>query len=320
MRPLRLGLALGGAADASGWARLLDRAARAEALGLHGVFVPEMHFRPGAMASPLLALAAIAARTTRLRLGTTSLLLPIHPPLRIAEEVAAVDALSGGRVELGVGRGFAPAVLGTFGVAASEKRDRFDEALDAILAAWTEPDVADGGPRPALRPVQRPHPPLSVAAFGRKGLLQAARRGLPYLASPLEPLSLLVENHAFHREALPSGIDPDSLPVPILRTVFVARDDARARAARDALEAEGARNARLLPPALARAAAGGVEERALVGTAREVEDLVARYREQLGMDLLIVRTEIAGVPREAEEESLERLAGEIVPSFSKEAA
>lgn len=309
MKPLRLGLALGGPADAAGWAQLLARAQRAEALGLHGVWVPEMHFRPGAMASPLLALAAIAARTTRLRLGTTSLLLPIHPPLRIAEEVAALDALSGGRVELGLGRGFAPAVLRTFGVVAREKRDRFDEALDAILAAWAAPCPGGDGPRPALRPVQKPHPPLAVAAFGRKGLLQAARRGLPYLASPLEPLPLLLENHALHRAALPPGVDPASLAVPILRTVFVAADDGRRRAVREALEREGARSLRLLPPAIARAAAGGIGERVLVGTAAEVADGVARYREQLGMDLLIVRGEIAGVSAAEEAESLEQLAG-----------
>jgi alkanesulfonate monooxygenase SsuD/methylene tetrahydromethanopterin reductase-like flavin-dependent oxidoreductase (luciferase family) len=310
---LRLGLALGGANDAAGWTRLLEKAERAEALGLHSVWVPEMHFRPGAMASPLLALAAIAARTRRIRLGTTSLLLPIHHPLRIAEEVAALDALSGGRVELGLGRGFATAVLQTFGVEARDKRDRFDEALDAILAAWAAAGQDGPEPRPALRPVQRPHPPLCVAAFGNKGLLQAARRGLPYLASPLETLDVLCENHALHRAALPAGVEATALAVPIMRTVFVARDDARARAVREALAAESARLGRGLPPALARAAAGAVGERAIVGTASQVADLVARYRERLGMDLLIARGDVAGTTPEEEIESLERLAGEIVP-------
>jgi alkanesulfonate monooxygenase SsuD/methylene tetrahydromethanopterin reductase-like flavin-dependent oxidoreductase (luciferase family) len=311
---LRLGLALGGANDAAGWARLLERARRADALGLHSVWVPEMHFRPGAMASPLLALSAVAACTGRVRLGTTSLLLPIHHPLRIAEEVAALDTLSGGRVELGVGRGFAPAMLKAFGVAARDKRDLFDVALDAILAAWADADDAPG-PRPALRPLQRPHPPLCVAAFGPKGLLQAARHGLPYLASPLETLDVLCENHAIHRGALPSHVDAATLPVPVMRTVFVAPDDARARSVRAALGAESARLARGLPPALARAAAGGVEERSLVGVASEVRDLVARYRERLGMDLLIVRGDVAGTQPEEERDSLERLASEIVPAL-----
>ena len=313
MRPLRIGIALGGATDAAAWTRLLRRAERAEAIGLHGVWVPEMHFRPGSMASPLVALAAIAARTRRIRLGTTSLLLPIHSPLRIAEEVAALDVLSGGRVDLGLGRGFAPAVLDTFGVPAAEKRDRFDAALDAILDAWTGADGAFEGPRPALRPLQTPHPPLSVAAFGRKGLLQAARRGLPYLASPLESLEVLAENHATHRAALAPEVDPDSLSVAILRTVFVAGSELRARDARERLEAEAARSPRGLPPAMARALSGGLGERVLVGTAQEVLDLVGRYRERLGMDLLIARSEIPGVADEEAEESIERLAREIAP-------
>ncbi len=273
-----------------------------------------MHFRPGAMASPLLALAAVASRTRRIRLGTTSLLLPIHHPMRIAEEVAALDVLSGGRVELGLGRGFAPAMLRTFGVAASEKRDLFDQFLDAILAAWSDAGPEECGPRPALRPLQRPHPPLCVAAFGNKGLLQAARRGLPYLASPLETLDVLCENHRFHRAALPANIDPSSLGVAVMRTVLVARTESRAGEVRAALEAESARLGRGLPPALARAAAGSVEERALVGTASQVMDLVGHYRERLGMDLLILRGEVAGVAPEEEAESLARLATEIVPS------
>lgn len=302
-----MGLALGGAGDTAGFARMQERAGRADALGLHSVWVPEMHFRPGAMASPLLALSAIAARTQHVRLGTTSLLLPIHHPLRIAEEVAALDLLSGGRVELGLGRGFAEPMLRTFGVAAKDKRDRFDEALDAILSAWRGAAADDTGPRPALQPLQRPHPPLLVAAFGPKALRQAARHGLPYLASPLESLDVLCENHAIHREALAAGARAEALPVPVMRTVFVARDAARAALVRDALAAESARTARVLPPALARAATGGVEDRVLVGTAPEVAAGVARYRERLGMDLLIVRGEAPGVGADEEAESLERL-------------
>ncbi len=310
---LRLGLALGGASDAASWSELLAGAERAEALGLHSVWVPEGHFRTGAMASPLLALSAIASRTRRIRLGTTSLLLPIHHPLRIAEEVAALDVLSGGRVELGLGRGFAPAVLRTFGVEARDKRDRFDEALAAILGAWEAAEQAGPGPCPALRPCQRPHPPLLVAAFGRKGLLQAARHGLPYLASPIETLDVLAENVALHRSALPATVDPARIPVPVMRSVFVAPSDARARAVRDALAEEAGRLGRSLPPAMARGAAGDVAQRALVGTASEVRDRIAAYRERLGMDLLIVRAEIAGAQPGEMADSLAQLAGEIVP-------
>jgi alkanesulfonate monooxygenase SsuD/methylene tetrahydromethanopterin reductase-like flavin-dependent oxidoreductase (luciferase family) len=262
-------------------------------------------------------LGAVAARTRRLRLATTSLLLPLHHPLRVAAETATLDALSGGRLWLGLGRGFRASVFEGFEVTATSKRDRFDEALDAVLAAWSGAEVSLAGVhfaaregacvRLGLRPVQQPHPPLVVAAFGRKGLLQAARRGLPYLASPLEPLDALAANYALwreHRAAAP----PAAVEVPVMRTVFVARDDAEAARVREALTAEAQRLATGAPAALAGAAAAALADRVLVGTPNEVCDGLARYRERLGMDLLVARCEAPGAPPAARDAALERLA------------
>jgi alkanesulfonate monooxygenase SsuD/methylene tetrahydromethanopterin reductase-like flavin-dependent oxidoreductase (luciferase family) len=278
------------------------------------------------MASPLLALSAAAARTRRLRLGTTSLLLPVHHPLRLAQEVAALDVLSQGRVMLGLGRGFAAPLFQAFGVEAHTKRDRFDEALDAMLQAFGGSPMelsggyfATGGGRvvtPTLRPVQRPHPPLLVAAFGKMGLLQAARRGLPYLASPLETLAVLIENHALHRAHLPPGGLVGPFRTPVMRTVHVTGDDEEARRIRERLAAEALGSARALPPALARAAAGPIHERVVVGGEREVSEGLLAYRERLGMDLLIVRSEVAGLPEELRRRSLERLCERVLPSLN----
>jgi len=315
---LKLGLALAGAARPEEWPRVLDWAERAEALGLHSLWLPEGHFRRGALASPLIVLSAVAARTRRLRLATTSLLLPVHHPLRVAQEVAVLDLLSGGRVILGVGRGFAEPLFRAFGLEVREKRDRFDEALDAILRAWAGERLSLSGEHfatlegrtvvPSLRPLQRPHPPLVVAAFGRKGLLQAARRGLPWLASPVETLEALAENLAFHRSHLPPGVDGARLGMPLMRTVYVAATDTDARRVREALAAEAARMLAGLPPSLARSAAGPPESRALVGTLGEVRELLARYRERLGMDLLVARIEVPATSDAERRAALERLA------------
>ena len=321
--PLALGLALGGAGSPAEWRRCLHLASRADALGLHSLWLPEGHFRPGATASPLLGLAAFAACTRRIRLATTSLLLPIHHPLRAAADAAAVDRLSGGRLLLGLGRGFQSPVFEGFGVERSRKRDRFDEALDAILAVWSGEPVAlrgehfaslgDTTVRLAVRPVQRPHPPLVVAAFGPKGLRQAARRGLPYLASPLEPLPILEENYA-RWEAERTGEPPAGAPrVPVMRTVFVGASGDDVARVRDALEREARAVPRTAPKALARAAAGALSDRVLVGTADEVAEQIARYRERLGLDLLVVRTEVPGASPDERERSLERLAGRVLP-------
>ena len=329
---MSLAISLGGVSSGSEWQSLLSWVDRAEALGLHSVWIPEMHFAPGVATSPLLTLAACAARSENLRLGTTSLLLPIRPPLRVAEEVAALDRLSGGRVILGLGRGFRAPLFAAFGIDAATKRDRFDTALDLMLARWAgEPVRLDGtifagddgegaldDPTSAL-PHQRPHPPLAVAAFGRKGLMQASRRALPYLASPLEPLDLIEENLAFHRENLPPGVDAGDIVVPVMRTVYVAASDAEASRVYAALEKE-TRAVRppgsKLPASLARAAAATVEERAVVGLRNEVIDQLSRYRERLGVDLLVARPQVGAASTAEREAALERLASEVMPALA----
>ncbi|MBW2273201.1 MAG: LLM class flavin-dependent oxidoreductase [Deltaproteobacteria bacterium] len=315
---LSLGIVLTGPSDTREWQKALTWVRRAEELGLHSVWVPESHFGRGVCASPLLTLSGFAAQSRRLRLGTISLLLPIHPPLRLAAEIASLDSLSGGRVLIGLGRGFRAPLFQAFGIDPGSRRDRFDDALDRILASWRGEDGrdarTDGG-----RPRQPPHPPLAVAAFGRKGLAQAARRGLPYLASPLEPLPLLIENQRFHSENLPEDADPGALATPVLRTVHVASSEPERRRVFEALEAELRAAGRMArgkaPAALARAVAGPLRERVIVGSPSEVSDTLARYREELGMDLLIARPQIAGASEAECEASLERLAGEVLPGL-----
>src|SRR5512145_2191338 len=125
----------------------------AEGLGYVSFWLPESHFGDaGAIPAPLLLLAAVAARTTRLRLATTSFLLPVRHPIHVAEEVAVLDRLSEGRVILGVGRGFRGALFAAFDVPAAEKRDRFEANLRLIQDAWRgepvafEEDGAGGAP------------------------------------------------------------------------------------------------------------------------------------------------------------------------------
>ncbi len=299
--PLAVGIALGGPGDHPEFRRFVELAERAEALGLHSVWLPEGHFAPGAVAAPLVLLAAIASRTRRLRLATTSILLPVHPAPRLAAAISAVDHLSGGRLLLGLGRGFRAELFGAFGVDPRRKRDLFDRTLDAVLGLWR------GGSVPA--PLQQPHPPMLVAAFGPRGLEQAARRGLPYLASPMESLARLAENQRRWREALVAPPDARAPRAPVIRTVHVAGSDAEARRVREALEREFDALRRRAPALLARRAAGPLSERVLVGTAAEVGELVARYREVLGMDLLIARSAVPGASPGEIRAALERLPG-----------
>jgi alkanesulfonate monooxygenase SsuD/methylene tetrahydromethanopterin reductase-like flavin-dependent oxidoreductase (luciferase family) len=320
--PIALGLALGGGRDAASWGARLHLVDLAESLGLHSVWLPEGHFVPGATASPLVGLAAFAARTRKLRLGTTSLLLPLHDPLSVATETATLDRLSGGRLMLGLGRGFRAPVFRGFGVEARAKRDRFDVALDSILMLWAGKDagLADAhAPEGALalpHPVQTPHPPLLVAAFGRKGLMQAASRGLPYLASPLESLATLEENYAIHRDHLGHGAAKPDFEIPVMRTVHVAANDGEARRALGGLQTEFDARPAGATGVLARAARGALEERVVVGTASRVTDTLAVYRERLGLDLLIARVQLPGISAPEQQASLERLAEQVLPEVA----
>jgi len=304
------GLALGGAATPAEWQRDLDQAVRAEAAGLHSVWVPEMHFARHTTASPLLVLAAIAARTRRLRLATTSLLLPIHDPHSLADELAALDRASGGRLLVGLGRGFRAPLFRAFAIDPASKRDRFDAALDAMLEAWRGADAR------VRMPLQRPSPPLAVAAFGPRGLAQAARRALPYLPSPLEDVAQLERNLQLHREGLPAGFDVQSLVVPVMRTVHIAGGDGEARRVLAALESETRASVGRAPRALARATARPIAERAIVGTRNEVVDRLAALRERLGIDLLIVRPRVPGLAEPERHAAFDRLLGDVCPALS----
>jgi alkanesulfonate monooxygenase SsuD/methylene tetrahydromethanopterin reductase-like flavin-dependent oxidoreductase (luciferase family) len=292
------------------WTEAWALARVADVAGLDSLWLPEGHLRRGAPASPLLGLASFAAVTTRIRVATTSLLISIHDPLRVALEVATLDQLSAGRVVLGLGRGFEPAVLRAFGVDPREKRDRFDDALDVMLAAWAQPDDGE-----SPRPFQQPHPPLFVAAFGPKGLAQAARRGLPYLASPLESLATLERNFALHEAGLPEGAAGRALPVAVMRTVHVTGGAAETQRLREAAAAVFAALARRTTGVLAGAASGAASDRVVVGEASEVAEGLERYRERLGMDLLVVRPAAHTGPAERRA-SLERLVGRVLPALS----
>ena len=300
---------LHGAADP-----LVAQGERAESLGFASFWLPESHFGArGALPQPLLLLAAVAARTRTLKLGTTSYLLPVRHPLQVAEDVAVLDRLSEGRVILGVGRGFRSDLFAAFAVPSREKRDRFQAALELMVRAWSgEPITTDGAGGEEVRlaplPVQRPHPPLWVAAFGPKAVEQAGRLGLPYLASPIESLDALVENHERHRSVLSEGARTADLAVPVMRTVFISDDDACAQRVREALAVQTAALAASRAASIRRSAQADVAAFALVGCASEVEEGIARYREALGLTHLIARVQVPGAEPAEIESALEQLA------------
>ena len=265
-------------------AGMAEQAAFAEALGYQSFWLPENHFGEGALPDPLMLLASAAATTQTIALATTSYLLTLRNPLQAAEQVAVLDQLSGGRVLLGVGRGYAPEMLKAFHVPIAEKRRIFAWTLDLMRRAWLGEAISldgneDNAVRGFPRPLQQPHPQIWVAAFGPKALAQAGRLGLPYLCSPMEGLQTLAANYAQHRQAaLKEGVEPAST-VPLMRTIYVSNDATETAQLRERVGSE-VENTRLLPEE-------GVDDWTLIGDPVYVRDGIQRYQETLGMTHLV---------------------------------
>src|SRR6201982_2749388 len=140
----------------------------AEAAGFYGYHLPEHHATPLSMTpSPSVFLAAAARETRRIRLGTLLYLLPLYHPLRLLEEVCMLDHLSGGRLDIGVGRGISPFELGHYGVDAAAAPAQYFEALASVRRALPSQTLTFEGKfyhyrdvPIELAPVQKPHPPL----------------------------------------------------------------------------------------------------------------------------------------------------------------
>jgi alkanesulfonate monooxygenase SsuD/methylene tetrahydromethanopterin reductase-like flavin-dependent oxidoreductase (luciferase family) len=181
----------------------LEELAWAEACGFRTAWLVEHHFMPGYShsAAPDVFLAAASQRTIRLRLGHAIIPLPYTHPVHVAERIATLDILSGGRVELGFGRGFSPAEYAAFGVDMADSRSLVEESLHIIRQAFTGVPVHFAGRHFKLDGqqivpcvVQQPHPPLWTAAVSPESFRMAALQGVGALAGPFKPWFMIKED------------------------------------------------------------------------------------------------------------------------------
>ena len=254
----------------------------------------------------------MAAVTSTLRLGTTSYLLPLRHPLQAAEQVAILDQLSGGRLILGLGRGYQAATYSAFGIPMRQKRAIFTETLEIMRRAWAGEELVmlEGAQPVRLGPLpqQQPHPPLWVAAFGPKALAQVGSLGLPYLASPVESCGDLAANYKLLAQACADAGHPPAAAVPVMRTIYVSDDAAEVRDIEAALRKNAEEFATNGPAHLAKAAQAPLDETVIIGDAAKVAGEVERYRELLGVTHIIAtRPRVAGLAPEQIRLSAQRL-------------
>lgn len=236
---MRIGLL--GAASPLG--ESLELAALAEELGFDGFFLPEHHQEPFWPSAPLITLAAVAARTRRLRLGTAVTVMALHNPVRLAEETATLDELSGGRLILGIGLGYQERDFAALGIDRRLRAPLLEEGMQVLRLAWTQRPFSFQGSLFRLQeakvyppPVQRPHPPLWLAAWTMKGVRRAAAMADGWLTDPihgLEALSSLATE--YRRAAREAGKEPC---IVLMRQFAIAEDRERAAASYGEMVAE----------------------------------------------------------------------------------
>ena len=206
--------------------------------GFYAYHVAEHHFTPLGMApSPSVFLSAIAQRTQRLRFGTFVYALPIHHPLRVMEEICMLDHLSGGRVEMGFGRGSVPYEISYYGQDAEHRQEIYAEHLEVILKAFNtktlnwqgQYDQFENVPM-EIEPLQKPHPPLWYGAHSPDSAERAARKGLHMVCN--DPPALARAIHTRFRQVWRevNGADAALPKMGLVRMILVADSDDKAMA------------------------------------------------------------------------------------------
>ena len=217
----------------------VEQAQYAEELGFESVWIAEHHSsRYGSFPSLMPIVSYLAARTTKIRIGTGVSVLPLRNPIFLAEESAMVDVLSNGRLEFGVGRGSSNYEYGNFDIDFDSRDVRFQEALDIILGLWTTPKFTYHGQFYSVNdmtlmpsPMQNPHPPVFLAVSRTAASLDVAvSRGLPILTSFSTPEADNLGLFSLYQERCAAAGKPADLDrMPYFRFVYLAEDEQEAK-------------------------------------------------------------------------------------------
>ena len=211
----------------------------AEEVGFHSAWFAEHHFsRYGIGSSSLIIVAAMAANTKKIRLGTAVLVPTMHNPVRVAEDTATVDLVSNGRLDVGLGRGSAEYESVAYDVDQSDSQERFREAVGIIKGVWTTQNYSIKGRFFNVReanlvpqPIQQPHPPIYIAATRTPATLEfAISGGYPILMGPTMDTNIALEwCQNFDTLSKQSGGTASISDIPFFRYFYVAETQEQAQ-------------------------------------------------------------------------------------------
>jgi alkanesulfonate monooxygenase SsuD/methylene tetrahydromethanopterin reductase-like flavin-dependent oxidoreductase (luciferase family) len=310
----------GGPSDDSGagFREFVERNIEAEALGYVSTFLVEHHFTGfGQVSATLNLLTWIGARTTTLRLGTAVLVLPWHNPVLLAEQVATLDLLSGGRVDVGIGKGYRYNEFAGFCLPMDEADARFDECLEVMCKAWTsdtpwshrgtywqfegvvvEPPTA-----------QKPHPPVWMGAGNPASIKKVAALGYNMLLGQFDSLEKVSGAIAlFKAEVEAQGRQFDPMSVAVARSLAVVNTAAEYEQAIETRMAGRRRTQRLAQRPNFADTRQAAETGTLYGTPDEINTKLQALRD-VGAEYVLLNSP-GGLP------SLQRFAQEILPAFA----
>jgi alkanesulfonate monooxygenase SsuD/methylene tetrahydromethanopterin reductase-like flavin-dependent oxidoreductase (luciferase family) len=284
----------------------LERFSIMDQAGYDAVWLAEHHFSSFSVCPSVHMMGTMAAaRTKRLRIGMAVSLAPFYNPLRLAEEVALLDVLSGGRVNWGAGRGFERSEFAAFGIPGEESAPRFHETVDIVLKAWTNQRLSyEGrffrydGVEVLPKPLQAPHPPVWLAASSTPAIDWAASQGHSILMDPHSSRAELIRKRRHYAAGLDAaGYSDAGRIIPMARLVAVDETEEKARAvARRVAEWTiasyvGARHDNVRQETRTFGGKDPVEfylEDVMIhGTAESVADQILAFGEEIGMTYLM---------------------------------
>jgi len=309
----------------------LEEVTKAEELGFDSVWMEEHHsvtnhYWP----SPLVVLAGFATRTSRLTLGTDILVAAFHNPVRLAEDAAVLDVMSGGRFTLGIAIGYKPDEFSLYGVELEKRGARFEEQLAIIKGLWTQERISfkgayytvDGRLEP--KPVTKPHPPIWIGGWGDITLRRAATLADNWIPGPTADLKrLLAGKKRFLDNRRAAGRSQPITEWPLTRDLIIADTDRKARELAEAhimiayrKEYAGGWRHPFIDASIATDLDRLMEDRFIIGGPDQCVRKIRRFVEEYGMTHLICRTFFPGMPHEHIMRELELIAREVAPAFS----
>jgi len=344
-----------GATEEEALEEAFDLAQTAEDRGLDAVWLAERHFAsiealqrsgsgavPSIASAPLLLASAFAARTSRLRLGIAVSVLPLSHPVKLAEEIATLDHISGGRFDFGVGRsGFATAYAG-YGVPYEESRERFQECLEILLLAWTRETFSYTGQHYSFqdvsvvpKPRQKPHPPIRVAATTSETFPMMGTAGYHlFIGLRGSDLEMNATNLGIYRQAWRDAGHPGEPEVYLRVPLYVAETpeaayeeprestvlNYRQRGEGYAARTQGAGSAEERAEFARRIASadydGLLKTRLAYGTPEAVIDRLGQLRDDLGLSGFLLEPNVGGaIPRELVSKSVRLFAERVAPAL-----